>query len=171
MKNIKANKIILIFLFIIFLGLMLYSFFTLPDKVAIHFSGSGVPNNWTNKLNYVISLGAVGILLPLFIIWIFHIIPSLPKEMISLPNKEYWLAPERSQKTMSDLNVYGIWFADILLYIFFIVGYLILDANKHSIVHSIPIQYTLVPLTFPLLWFFWKFFSRFKKSANKSKIN
>jgi uncharacterized membrane protein len=163
MKNIKANKIILIFLFIIFLGLMLYSYFTLPDKVAIHFSGGGVPNGWMSKLNYVISFGLLGILIPLFIIWIFHITPNLPKGLINLPNKEYWLAPDQFQQTKSDINIYGIWFADFLLFDVFIAGCIILNANKQSVVHSIPIQYTLLPLVLPLLWFFWKFLRRFRK--------
>ena len=165
MNNIKSNKIILIFLFVIFLGLILYSFVTLPDKVAIHFSGDGVPNGWMDRLTYVISFGLMGILLPLFVIWIFHITPNLPKELISLPNKEYWFAPERFQQTKSDINVYGVWFADILLFIFFTGGCIILDANKHPVVHSISIYYTLVLILLPPFWFIWKFLRRFRKAS------
>jgi uncharacterized membrane protein len=165
MKNIKSSKLILIFLFVIFLGLMLYSYFTLPVKVAIHFSGDGTPNGWMDKIYYVLSFGLLGILLPLFVIWIFHITPNLPKGLINLPNKEYWLAPEQFQQTKSDINVYGIWFANILLFILLSGGCIILDANMHSVVHSIPTQYTLWLILLPLIWFIWKFLRRFKKPS------
>ena len=165
MKNIKLNRIIFIFLFIVFIGMMLYSYFTLPDKVAVHFSPGGTPNNWMSRLNYVISFGSLGIAVPLFIIGLFHLIKSIPKGLINLPNKEYWLAPDQFQQTTIDIKNFGIWLAIILLIIFIIGSWIIYDANKHSIVHSIPMQYVIVPILLLLALFFWKFLRRFIKTS------
>ena len=164
MKNIKASKLILIFLFVVFWGLMIYSYFTLPDKVAIHFSSGGVPNGWAKRLIYVIFIGLLGTLTPLFVIWIFHITPNLPKRFINIPNKEDWLGPDQIQRTKSDLNVYGIWLAIILLLIFIFTEWQIINANKQSIVHTIPMYYIIVPLQLPIVWFIWKFIKRFTKN-------
>jgi Domain of unknown function (DUF1648) len=165
MKNIKASKLVLIFIYLIFGGLMIYSYFTLPDKVAIHFSSGGAPNDWEGRLTYVIFFGLLGTLSPLFVIWIFHITPNLPKGLIKIPNKEDWLGPDQIQKTKSDLNVYGIWLAIILLLIFIFGGWVIIDANKQLVVHSIPMYYIIVPPLLPIVWFIWKFIKRFSKAS------
>lgn len=77
-----------------------YYFPRLPDVVASHFNAAGTPNSWEPKQLFLwlyvivlLAITAVGLLVP-------RVILTVPPEMINLPNKDYWLAPERRAMTM-----------------------------------------------------------------------
>ncbi len=65
----------------------------LPERIASHFNGAGVPNGWMTKdqfftLNaFLVGMAVFTGLFPPFMI--AKVDPSL----INLPNKDYWLAP------------------------------------------------------------------------------
>ncbi len=72
----------------------------LPETVASHFNAAGIPNSWEPKQLFLelyvvilLSVTAVYVLVP-------RLIGILPVEMINLPNKNYWLAPERHATTI-----------------------------------------------------------------------
>ena len=72
----------------------------LPDTVASHFGANGEANGWSSKQSFfVIYFFALAL-----VVGIFLLLPALfrrlPASMINLPNKEYWLAPERKEKTL-----------------------------------------------------------------------
>jgi hypothetical protein len=146
----------------IFYGLLFYSYFVLPENVAIHFSLDGEPNSWMSKATYVISIGIFGAFASSLVIGSYYIIRNSSKDSINIPNREYWLAPERIQQTISDLMNYCILFSSVLLFIFIGIGFLVLNANQYVVVHSLPFKYGIVLLLLPLVILLWKFFRHFR---------
>lgn len=71
----------------------------MPEHMASHFNGEGVPNGWSPRTAF---FGLyLGLLVILFLA--FRVLPGLishfPDSIINLPNKGYWLAPERRAAT------------------------------------------------------------------------
>ena len=58
-------------------------------------------------------------------IFVFLLIPlifkKMPPSLINLPNKDYWLAPERRQATMAFFNYHMLWFGVATLSLLLIV--------------------------------------------------
>lgn len=67
----------------------------LPDPMASHFNLAGEPDATQSKtMFFALGLGAHLLILGIFggVGWL---VERLPARMINLPNREYWLAPER----------------------------------------------------------------------------
>jgi hypothetical protein len=53
----------------------------------------------------------------------------LPPAMINIPNRDYWLAPERAQESLGFLADQGVWFACIFLVFLTAIDQFIVEAN------------------------------------------
>jgi len=82
----------------------------LPDHMASHFNGAGQPNGWSSKAFFFGLTGFVLVLLTA----LFAVLPAwiqrMPARLINLPNKDYWLAPERQEATMASVAAALTWF-------------------------------------------------------------
>jgi uncharacterized membrane protein len=101
----------------------------LPARMASHFSASGAANGWMTKQAFfevyaaMIALCAlVGFLAP-------RKIETSSPARINLPNKEYWLAPERREGTFAYFRTSFAWYACALLVILVIAMGLAIQAN------------------------------------------
>jgi len=90
-----------------------YYFFQLPDQVAIHFGPSGRPDAMASS-SYLLMFEIIIISITAAIFLGSHLmIGVLPVDMINLPNKDYWLAPERRAETVMAIQTYLAWFGSI----------------------------------------------------------
>lgn len=72
----------------------------LPDRVGSHFDGGGRPNGWSAKSAFfAINEGMIG-LLALVFVFLPRTFGRMPERMVSLPNRDYWLSPERREETV-----------------------------------------------------------------------
>ena len=82
----------------------------LPDRVASHFSASGVPDGFSSKQSFLttscILFGSVFVFAG-GLGWLLRFVPS---SMINLPNRGYWLAPERRAATIGVLSRFLLWY-------------------------------------------------------------
>ena len=80
------------------LVLTLVSLLILPDLVAIHFRGGGIPDAWASKWTHALIFMVIQ--LPLFALCLSvgRLTLNSPARWISLPNKDYWLAPEHREQ-------------------------------------------------------------------------
>jgi len=109
-----------------------HDFPLLPDRLASHFSASGMPNGWMTKSQFLLVYGLV--LLPALAIefWISSRIANKPDAKLNLPNKEYWLAPERRAETLAYFDSFFAWYGCVfLLVVAFAMG-LAMRANFDS---------------------------------------
>jgi uncharacterized membrane protein len=86
-----------------------FSFERLPPRMATHFDRAGKPNGYQTRADFAWS----SVLVSLALFALFAALPPLmaraPVRLISLPNKEYWLAPERRADTLVRLSVLLDW--------------------------------------------------------------
>jgi uncharacterized membrane protein len=98
-ERIRARKILLGLLWIAAAAQSAWYYPRLPEVVASHFDAAGRANDWAPKAAL---LGIYVAVLALMTV-IFAVIPRriarLPDSVINLPNKAYWLAPERRAET------------------------------------------------------------------------
>ena len=87
-----------------------YYYPQLPAVVASHFTARGAANGWQTKSAFFVVLVAVSVLAAVVGFAIPRIITVLPVELINLPNKRYWLAPERRAETQEFFITYFAWF-------------------------------------------------------------
>lgn len=69
--------------------------------------------------------GGLSVLLP----GLFYCLRFLPVSGINLPNREYWLAPERRDETYRVFFVAGVWLASLQVLLMIGLHLLVVDAN------------------------------------------
>jgi hypothetical protein len=88
-----------------------------PERVPVHFTLNGVPDAWGSPIELLVTLTCV---IGLFTAG-FLALPALfrltlrctPPSMMSLPHKEYWLAPERRDALHALLTLQANLFANL----------------------------------------------------------
>ncbi len=110
---------------------------TLPDVVASHFGAYGTANGFTSRGAYTGSMLALVVVLPVVIALSGRLASALPPRFINLPNKAYWLAPERRAATLHALSQRTGWLAVLLVAFLCFVHWLVVQANS-SVAKELP---------------------------------
>jgi uncharacterized membrane protein len=104
----------------------------LPDRVATHWGIDGQPNDWMTRTGATLTLCGIQIGVPLFLVAVTWLASRLPDSMMNIPNREYWLHPDRRSATLAWMNQMLAWIA-VLTSLFMIgIGHLTFIANKTS---------------------------------------
>jgi len=101
----------------------------LPALVATHFNTAGYPNAFASRSGYTRFMLALGVLLPAAVVALLTIVYSRADDF-KLPNRDYWLAPERIGATRALLIVHGVWFGSLLVSMVCFVHWLVLGAHR-----------------------------------------
>jgi serine/threonine-protein kinase len=110
----------------------IHDFSPLPERMASHFSASGMPNGWMTKSQFLLIY--VVMLLPAFAVefWVSHSIASKSDARLRFPNKEYWLAPERRVETFGYFDGFFAWYGCALLFVEVFAMSLAMRANSET---------------------------------------
>lgn len=127
MRNKTHN--VLIVLTMIYLAQTAYFYPQLPEQVASHFNHLGEADGWMSKESFLV----FQIFLLVFILGITTLIPvlfnKLPDSFINIPNKSYWLAPERREESVRKLAGVTDGLRVALLLLFLGINYFTFQAN------------------------------------------
>jgi len=106
-----------------------HDFPLLPDRMASHFGASGMPNGWMTKRQFFMTFLVT--LLPSLALefWVSHQIAKKPDAKLNLPNKEYWLAPERRAETFGYFECFFAWYGCVFLFVVVFAMGLAMRAN------------------------------------------
>jgi serine/threonine-protein kinase len=130
MKTLRTPVIVLAAFCLGFLIYLVCSTSLLPERVAIHFGASGQPNGWMSRSTHLLLMGALGMGLPLISVIIALVIRLTPARFINLPNRDYWLSPERQSQTCIYISRQLIWLACLEVVFFAGIQFLIVEANQ-----------------------------------------
>lgn len=133
MKSLRLPLTISVVFYLLFAAFLFWTIPTLTERVATQFGTAGRPTSWMSRAGYGDFMWIIGTIL-----WITPplrclLIPKIPiwlRRLIYLPNREYWLAPERQRKTISHLVYYNLWISCLALFLLGGVHYLIVVANR-----------------------------------------
>ncbi|GEP45384.1 hypothetical protein BGE01nite_46750 [Brevifollis gellanilyticus] len=100
----------------------------LPERVAIHFGANGQANGWSTRTEHCLWLGAAPILVVAFLGLVLWLASAFP-QTLNLPNRDYWMAPERKRDTLFILAGKNLVLAAIMTGFMSCVHWLILTSN------------------------------------------
>ena len=103
---------------------------SLPPMVASHFVAGGTANGFLPRSDYLALMIGVTVGLPFLMVSLSFIVRLVPPRLINLPNREYWLAPERSAETLAYLERQGSCFGVLLAGFLCFVHWLVVNANR-----------------------------------------
>ncbi len=132
----------------VFLLLLAISAGFLPPQIASHFNLYGEADGWMGRGAALTLMGVVGVGLPLLIVAMMFVIRFLPTNAINLPNREYWLSPERRASTYSWLLRWTLWMACLIVLLMGALHVLVVVANRQ------PKPHLFSPAAYALLGFF-----------------
>ena len=102
----------------------------LPPMVASHFDIAGYPNAFMTRGAYTRFILGFAAGLPIAIVTLLTVVYARARDF-KLPNRDYWLAPDRIAGTRTFLIAHGVWFGSLLISMVCFVHYLELQANRH----------------------------------------
>jgi len=132
MSGIRLPRILFFLILLGAFGEGVQNFSRLPDRIAAHFASSGAPNGWMSKPQFfalygflIVFAAAVGFLTPL-------LVASASPSKINLPNKDYWLAPERRTQTLAFFEKTFAWFGCVFLLLMVCAMQFVIQSNLRS---------------------------------------
>ena len=102
----------------------------LPSVVASHFEANGYANGFTTRGGYVGLMLVFVAGVPTLLVTVMYIGLGRPNARINLPNRDYWLAPERRTETVAYLRAHMARFAVALMALLCYVHWLVVRANQ-----------------------------------------
>jgi len=106
----------------------------LPPVVASHFDAAGQPTAFMSRGGYIRFVLCLAIGLPALVVIILTAVYSRATDL-KMPNRDYWLAPERIDRTRAFLVAHGVWFGSLLVILVCFVHWLELAANRQQPPH------------------------------------
>lgn len=86
-----------------------------PDQMAAHFNAQGVPDRFVFKAEFFLFQVQTLFIVVLVSLPIQVLFLLLPPSLINMPNRDYWLAPERKDETIGRLSDFGSMMFGIIL--------------------------------------------------------
>jgi hypothetical protein len=119
----------LLFALLVAVGFVWLSSGNLPTIVASHFGPDGNVNGFMSRRTYMaFMLGAV-VAIPMLVGLSGHLARFLPLQLLNLPNKQYWLAPDRRAATLESISSMCVPYALVLAIFLCFVHWLVVQAN------------------------------------------
>ncbi len=85
-----------------------YFYPQLPETIASHFDADGVPNGWMSRRAFMGVMVSVSFITVIPTVGLALALPRMSGS-INIPNKAYWLAPERREETIAAISSAMIW--------------------------------------------------------------
>ena len=130
MNSTKTGYLILAGLML--LGVVQHAWYwpQLPERVATHFGIDGKPNDWMSRSTSTIVFLALQSGVPVLMLAMTSMAARMPVSMVNIPNREYWLHPERRGTTMAHVSLMMTWIAVLTSLFMAAIGHLTFIANK-----------------------------------------
>jgi serine/threonine-protein kinase len=124
---------------LIYLGLLLLAILQaawyypqLPETVASHFGVSGKPDGWMSRQSFLLVELITSFIVALLMLAMYAVFALGSMDIMNMPNKEYWTAPERKDATRNMLASFALRFGILLQLFLLAVFILAAQANLNS---------------------------------------
>ncbi len=113
----------------------------LPDIAATRFDLGGTPNVFMDRQGYRWLMGFLVGVVPLFVAFLPTLIGRRWPQLLNIPNRDYWLAPERRADTLASVGSRTMLLAAVMIAFMCFTHWLVLEANA-----AVPMQLAGTPL-------------------------
>ncbi|MGH9650036.1 MAG: DUF1648 domain-containing protein [Terriglobales bacterium] len=128
----RAPYILCAGLLVVLAGQAVYYYPQLPERMASHFGSDGQPNGWSSREGFFGIIGFVVLIESAAFLGLPRILGRFPIALINLPNKQYWLVPERKQESLAWMTQRMAWFGAAILALIAVVNQMVIQANLSS---------------------------------------
>jgi len=133
----KATLALLLMLMIC-LGQLVVGAKALPARMPSHFDSAGVADGYSTARSFVITMGLTETGLSVLFLALAAFLPAIPKSLINLPHKDYWLTPERQEKSFRYMANWLGWMGSSTLALLFVITWLTFHAASSPTPHIAP---------------------------------
>ncbi len=107
----------------------LVSILILPERVAIHFGLGGLPDSWASNVKSTLLMLGVHALVFVSLYFSPKLLATMPSRWISLPNRNYWLVPERRSEAVAKFSPLMWQYGTAVFLFLLLAGVLTMRAN------------------------------------------
>jgi uncharacterized membrane protein len=129
MSGTRIPRILFFAIVLAAIAQCVHDFPRLPDRLASHFAASGIPNGWMTKSQFFTVYAALILPAAALEFWVSHRIANRSDARLNLPNKKYWLAPERRAETFAYFESFFAWYGCVFLFVVVFAMGLAMRAN------------------------------------------
>jgi len=115
----------------IFFGCLSATLGELPAWMATHFDITGKADGWMDRKGYLEFICGMAIGLPLFMVGVTLLTARLGRGL-NIPNKEYWLAPERRADTVAIVLRFVIALGAMVVVLHACLHLLVVSSNREN---------------------------------------
>lgn len=161
----RSPALVLVAVLAVAIVQLAWAYARLPEIMATHFGGTGRANGWMPREAFVaFQLGLYAVILLSFV-GPAQVLGKIPARWFSLPNRDYWLAPERSARTAAHIRRQLWWMASATLLFTVGVTELVIRVNlgAYAALPTAPLLALLGAfLLYTLIWSlrFYRYFRR-----------
>lgn len=125
-------KLTFVFLLVVLLAFIWVPGLPLQETVATHFDGAGKGNGFMSRSGYHWYMTGFVLFMSLAMVWFPSWLNSRSSKWISLPNREYWMAPERRDASAAYLERWLLRLGILTLALIGYVHWLVVKANQST---------------------------------------
>lgn len=125
----RSLQLLFFALLAIALGSTLWQHAHLPERVAAHFDATGRANGWLSREAHTALHGATLLFMTALFQGLAALNRRLPKELINLPHRDYWLAPERAAATHDAITATTLQLGCAVFTFFIVLFHFVYRAN------------------------------------------
>jgi hypothetical protein len=127
----------------------------LPPLVASHFGLGGQADGFMARGDYLTFMLIGVVVIPLLIVVPQRIVQTIPPRLINVPNRAYWLAPERIASTLDYLRNHAVWFAAMFIALLCFVHWEVVQANTRAPARLSAQPFVIGLVTYVVAVLFW----------------
>ena len=125
----RFSTIALLLLLLVLSAFVWISSSALPEVVASHFGSSGAADGYMPRGTYIALLLVLIVGVPLLLALLPAAVAGSGGKNLNIPNREFWLAPERRASTLASIRLHGLCFAAAVALFMAYVHWLVVQAN------------------------------------------
>lgn len=114
MKPRRLSIPFAVFVFLTCASIAFFIFFgrDFPPQMAVHFSTAGRADGYMDRVKFIVLGSFLSFMSPIFLVAMVGVLPRvLPPSMLNVPNKNYWMAPERRGQAFDTMLWFALWLA------------------------------------------------------------
>jgi uncharacterized membrane protein len=128
----RASRTLLVLLAASGLVQLLHYYPELPETVASHFDGAGRPDGFQSRNGFAVFSATMLALIVALFGGLGPLFRKFPSKWFNLPNRDYWLAPERRDETIETISVQLEWYGAATLALYLLVIQMVIETNQTS---------------------------------------
>ena len=102
----------------------------LPDTIASNFGDAGRARGFMSRAAYLTMMGLLIGIIPLILVFAFKWLPRRLTNLTNIPNRSYWLAPERRAQFQLRMEHAGLFMGSSVVTFMGAMHWLVFEANE-----------------------------------------